>query len=366
MTVGKIRSTVLTTAVGLFVLLLAAAPIGPADAVGATDAAGSAGSAGSAGAAGGPGVVGEVGAASPRMPSNRSGLRWASGAFMNEQAPGMHNAFGRWRKAKTDLALTYTGRSTWTDIVNPAWLYASWVNAPQTLVLSSAPFPEQSQYSLAACSRGAYDHHWRRFGTNIARSGMASRTVVRLAWEFNGDWQQWAARRPADFIGCWRHIYRAAESRAPRLRWDWTVNRGSSEGVMTDPRKAWPGRKYVDIVGIDSYDGWPPVLDRTGWNAQYAGAYGLKFWADFARRKHKRLSVPEWGLFRGSAWAGHSGGDNPYYITKMFGFFKEQRGNLAYEAYFNDEEPEHLTALSVNPRGAAEYRRQIALARARR
>lgn len=128
------------------------------------------------------------------------------------------------------------------------------------------------------------------------------------------------------------------------------MNRGSSAGVMTDPRKAWPGKKYVDIVGVDTYDGWPAVLGRTGWNKQYKGAYGLKFWAEFARTKGKRLSVPEWGLYRGSNWAGHNGGDNPYYIKKMFGFFREQRGNLAYEAYFNDEIPEHLTALSVNPK----------------
>jgi hypothetical protein len=50
----------------------------------------------------------------------------------------------------------------------------------------------------------------------------------------------------------------------------------------------------------------------------------------------------------------------------MFGFFREQRGNLAYEAYFNDDNPEHLTALSVNRRGAAEYRRQIKKAKAPR
>jgi hypothetical protein len=305
-------------------------------------------------------------AASPRVPKDRSGLRWASGAFMTQQAPSMHNAFGTWRKAKTDLALTYTGRASWTDIVDPGWLLQDWENAPQTLVISSAPFPEQPRYSLAACARGAYDAQWRTFGRNMAASGLQSRTIVRLAWEFNGDWQQWAARRPKDFIGCWRHIFRAAESKARGLRWDWTVNRGSSEGVMEDPRKAWPGKKYVDIVGIDTYDGWPPVLGKAGWQAQYAGAYGLKFWADFARQKGRRLSVPEWGLYRGSAWAGHNGGDNPYYIRKMFGFFTEQRDNLAYEAYFNDEGVEHLTALSVNPKGAAEYRRQIKKARAPR
>ena len=333
MVVRKIRSALVVTTVGLFATVLLA---GPSE------------------------------AASPRIPKDRSGLLWPSGTFLTDQTAAEHDNFGTWRGAGTDVALTYTGRSTWTDIVNPGWLFAAWQNAPQTLVISSAPFPDRARYSLAACRRGSYDSQWRKFGTNAAASGLANRTIVRLAWEFNGDWQPWAARRPADFIGCWRRIFRAAESQAPGLRWDWTVNRGSSEGVMTDPRKAWPGKQYVDIVGIDTYDGWPPVLGRAGWNAQYGGAYGLKFWATFARSKGKRLSVPEWGLYRGSAWAGHSGGDNAYYIAKMFGFFREQRGNLAYETYFNDADPEHLTALSVNPRGAAEYRRQIKKAKAPR
>ncbi len=333
MTVRNIRSAVVATIIGLCAAVLLA---GPAE------------------------------ANSPKIPKHRSGLPWASGASMADQTPAGHNWFGRYRKAKTDLAMTYTGRSSWPEIVNPAWLYAEWKDAPHTLVISLAPFPEQPEYSLRACARGDYDIRWRRFGRNIAKTGLASRTIVRLAWEFNGDWQQWAARKPADFVGCWRHVFRAAESVAPGLRWDWTVNRGNSENVMSDPRKAWPGRKYVDYVGIDSYDGWPPVRGKIGWNAQYAGAYGLKFWADFARSKNRQLSVPEWGMFRGSAWAGHSGGDNPYYIRKMFGFFKEQRGNLAYETYFNDEDPEHLTALTVNPRGAAEYRRQIKQAKAAR
>jgi hypothetical protein len=332
-TVRNARAAVVATIVGLLVIGLSA---GPAD------------------------------AASPRVPKDRSGLRWASGVFVTRQVPSGHDKFGTWRRAKTDIALTYTGRSTWTEIVKPAWLYAYWQQAPQTLVITAPMFPEKSRYSLAACAKGSYDSQWRAFGANAAKSGMAARTIVRLGWEFNGSWQPWAARNPAHFVSCWRRIFTAAESRAPALRWDWTVNRGDSD-VMSDARDAWPGRKYVDIVGIDSYDGWPGVLRAADWNAHYAGAWGLKFWADFARRKGKRLSVPEWGLYPGTAWAGHNGGDNPLYIRRMFGFFKEQRGNLAYEAYFNDEDPAHASALdSANPRGAAEYRRQIAAARAPR
>jgi hypothetical protein len=297
-------------------------------------------------------------AVTPRVPHERSGMRWASGTFVSHQTRTKYDAFGRWRKAKTDVAVTFPGRGSWPEIVSPTWLYDDFKKSPTTLVLSLPPFPEKGRFSLRACARGSYDKQWRRFGTGIARAGLASRTVVRLGWEFNGSWVPWAAHDPQAFVGCWRRVFTAAESKAPKLRWDWTVNRGDGDALV-DARKAWPGKKYVDFVGIDSYDGWPPVLGKKGWNAQYAGAYGLKFWADFARRKGKRLSVPEWGLLPGTAWQGNNGGDNAYYIRKMFWFFNQQRGNLAYEAYFNDDDPSHKSALTLNPKGGKEYRKLI-------
>lgn len=311
----------------------------------------------------GPGAV-QADAVTPKIPSDRSGLRWASGAYVPTQVPAGHDDFGQWRRAHTDVALVFTGRSRWADIVEPTWLFEHWDGAPQTLVISSAPFPESSKFTMRGCARGAYNAHWRRFGDTVARSGQASRTVVRLAWEFNGSWVAWQARKPKEFVACWKNVFRSAESRAPKLRWDWTVNRGVGD-ALADATRAWPGRQYVDIVGVDTYDGYPPVLGAKGWNKQYAGKHGLKFWADFARRKGKRLSVPEWGLYPGTAWAGHNGGDNPYYIRKMFGFFTEQRGNLAYETYFSDDEPAHASSFGLNPLGGAEYRRQVVRARRR-
>jgi hypothetical protein len=312
-------------------------------------------------------LTGPAVGAPARIPATRSGLRWASGVYLPDYRPSAHNAFGTWRGARTDVALLYGGRADWAGVTNPTWLYTAWARSSQTLVISTAPFPESPDpahpaYTLARCGRGAYDAQWRQFGVHAAKAKLAGRIVVRLAWEFNGDWNPWAAYRPADFVRCWRRIFTAAESKAPGLRWDWTVNRGPS-AALRDPRAAWPGERYVDIVGIDSYDGYPAVTNEAGWQAQYAGAYGLKFWADFARRKGRRLSVPEWGLYPGTAWAGHNGGDNKFYIAKMFGFFRQQGDRMAYEAYFNSDDPSQAGALKLNPLGAREYRRQIGLSR---
>jgi hypothetical protein len=314
--------------------------------------------------------AGPAQAASPKVPAKNSGMRWASGVYLPDVRPSAHNAFGKWRGARTDVALVYSGRANWAAVVDPTWLYQAWGKASQTLVISAAPYPDQPDpdhptYTLAKCARGAYDSQWKRFGTSVTKAKMAKRTIVRLAWEFNGDWNPWSAYSPADFVGCWRKIFAAAESTAPGLRWDWTVNRGVS-AALDDPIDAWPGKRYVDIVGIDSYDGYPAVTNAATWNTQYSGPYGLKFWADFAKRKGKRLSLPEWGLYPGTAWAGHGGGDSSYYIAKMFGFFRQQGDRMAYEAYFNDDDPSQAGALSLNPRGAREYRRQIAKSKAPR
>ena len=302
-------------------------------------------------------------AASPKVPATRSGLLWPSGVYVPSALPKDVNAFGTWRKARTDVAVTYSGRSDWADVIDPSWLYSAWAKQTQTLVISSVPYPDSPTNSLADCAAGDYDSYWQQFGANVFASGMASRVIVRLAWEFNGDWNPWAASDPAAFVGCWQHVFTAAESVAPALRWDWTVNRGANPPLL-DARAAWPGKKYVDIIGIDSYDGYPAVTNAATWNEQYAGPYGLKFWAAFAKRKGRRLSVPEWGLYPGTAWKGH-GGNSPYYIQKMFGFFRQEGSQLAYEAYFDDPDPEHASALSLNPAAAKEYVKEVALSRKR-
>jgi hypothetical protein len=296
------------------------------------------------------------------VPAGRSGLAWASGAFIPGDNVARHTEFGNWRGAPTDVVVTWTGRWVWSDIVSPHWLLDRWSDSRQLISIGVPPFPEGEWGSLSRCASGEYDHHWRTFGRSMRDSGMAHRTVIRLGWEFTGFWYRWAARNPWEFAACWRRVHSAAESEAPGLRWDWTVHRGRSP-LGIDPRDAYPGDAYVDVVGVNSYDGWPGATDRNTWREHYAGDYGLKFWADFARQHGKKLSVPEWGVYPGSAWFGNNGGDNPYYIARMFGFFRKQADILAYESYFNETASYYAGALSLNPAAADEYRRQIRAAR---
>lgn len=292
---------------------------------------------------------------------NRSGEPWNSGVFFpgpNASKVAQHDAFATWRGNPVDVSVDWQARRTWDDITSPDWLYSTWAGTPQTKVFGVAMLPGRDEdATLATCAAGEHDAQWAEFGATLASYGLADEVVVRLGWEFNGDWYKWSASDPAAFAECWRHIHDAAETTAPELRWSWDVFRGPGKSVR-DAADAWPGDAYVDIVGIDDYDGWPAVTDEDSWQQHYSGPFGLRHWADFAAAHGKAVAVPEWGVHPGTAWEGHNGGDNEYYVEKMAGFFGEVRGNLAYEAYFNQSSERVAASLvgpTLNPLAAQRY-----------
>ena len=121
--------------------------------------------------------------------------------------------------------------------------------------------------SIRACAKGTYNAHWRQFGQMISSYGLGS-SIIRLGWEFNGNWYPWAATDPTAWAECWRQAVTSAWSTAPRLRWDWNVNRGVSS-ALADPTRAYPGNRYVSMIGIDSYD------SGRLWSAPEAGISSL-------------------------------------------------------------------------------------------
>lgn len=301
-----------------------------------------------------PAAAGMYGAARPVRYSH---LPWPSGVFVGGGDRATHEQFARWRGRSLDTIVTFTSRSTWNDIINPTYFLDRWKGTRYTKVFSLPPFPE-SGASMNSCAAGRYNAKWKQFARTVRHYGMDDEIIVRLGWEMNGDWFAWNARNPKKFVACWRNVVRSAESVAPKLRWDWTVNRGPGK-ALTDARRAYPGDRYVDFIGVDSYDAWPAVTNASSWNQHYASKYGLKFWLDFAKAHHKRFTVPEWGIHHGPSTLGVSGRDNPYYVTKMTSFFRRNAFHIGYEAYFNERDPYIANSLygpAQNPRAATAYR----------
>jgi hypothetical protein len=261
-----------------------------------------------------------------------SGLPWASGEWLINDSPSLAASFGSWRGRPVDVVDEWSARSTWQDIVNPSWLYKTWAGSPYTMSFGVAMLPSNvSGVSLDACAAGSYNSYWKQFGTNISSYGLGN-SIIRLGWEFNGNWYPWAATQPTTWAQCWRQIVTSARSTAPGLVWNWNVNRGVSSG-LSDPTQAYPGDAYVDMIGVDSYDWWPSATTDTGWQKQLNGTQGLNYWLSFAQAHGKMFSVPEWGNVSSSISSG-AGGDDPAYVQDMASFFQANSASLAYECNF--------------------------------
>ncbi len=267
--------------------------------------------------------------------SASTNLPWTSGVYLPNATPASVTAFGTWRGAPVNVATVWPNRGSWNDITNPAWLYRLWKGAPETMAFGVAMLPEKVPgVSLQACANGAYNSYWTQFGTNISAYGLG-KSIIRLGWEFNGNWYVWQATNPTVWAACWRQIVTSARTTAPGLQWDWNVNRGVSAGLI-DPTRAYPGNAYVNTIGVDSYDMWPPATTSANWQKQLNGTQGLNYWLAFAKAHGKKLSVPEWGnVMPGTVASGtNAGGDDPAYVNDMAGFFRANAASLAWESIF--------------------------------
>jgi hypothetical protein len=228
------------------------------------------------------------------------------------------------------VVTAWGNRASWNDVTDPAFLYKQWKGTAKTMAFGVAMLPEHvAGVSLQACAAGDYNAHWRQFGTDIAAYGLG-KSVIRLGWEFNGNWYAWQATNPATWAACWRQIVTSARTTAPNLQWDWNVNRGVSAG-LANPTLAYPGNAYVTTIGVDSYDMWPGATSAANWQKQLNGPQGLNYWLAFAKAHSKKFAVPEWDNV---TTGGSPGGDNPAYVNDMLSFFKTNAASIAYESVF--------------------------------
>ena len=183
--------------------------------------------------------------------------------------------------------------------------------------------------SLQSCANGSYDGYWREFGRVISSYGLGN-SIIRLGWEFNGNWYVWQASNPAIWAQCWRQIVSSARSAASGLQWDWNVERGVSSG-LANPELAYPGDAFVSTIGVDSYDSWPPATLAVGWQSQLKDKQGLEYWLAFAKKHGKQLAIPEWGNVDTGKSAG---GDDPQYVRDMRTFFAANAAEIAFECNF--------------------------------
>lgn len=123
----------------------------------------------------------------------------------------------------------------------------------------------QPAFAPAKILTGTYDPYIRATAKLIAGLGANCPIALRFDHEQNGYWYPWGvntegmpgtqAQRAADYIKMWRHVWRIFNSAgATNVLWTWSPNYQSLvHPKVPDLKATYPGRKYVDWVGIDAY-----------------------------------------------------------------------------------------------------------------
>lgn len=102
---------------------------------------------------------------------------------------------------------------------------------------------------LAQIAGGAYDRYVRNFAAAVKSFGHP--IVLSFAHEMNGTWYPWGrpGATPAQFKSAWRRIHVIfARGHVTNVTWSWDPSHSG-----TPASQWWPGRRYVDWVGIDGY-----------------------------------------------------------------------------------------------------------------
>jgi hypothetical protein len=218
----------------------------------------------------------------------------------------------------------------WRTIDDPSWWCNQWRDSDRTVIYSVAILPDD-RLTLEQGAAGVYNGHWRQFGETMVKHGCGS-AILRLGWEFNGRYYAWAAGGKEEvFAEYWREIVSALEAvDGTSFEFEWSPIAGN---YNADVELAYPGDAYVDIIGLSSYDTSNADTDspESRWAHRVNEKVGLRWHKKFAAERGKPISFPEWGLtVRPNDDLG--GGDNPYYIERMFEWF--WANDVVYMSYF--------------------------------
>lgn len=283
-------------------------------------------------------------------------VTWLSGARVGP-TPADLDAFGVFRNRPLDLTLYFVDRTVgWPGVVEPGWPLDMLRGSPLRLILALPLYPE-GQGNNSDCAAGAYDSEWQKLGPYLRNYGREN-SIIRLGWGPNDSEHLWRADADAsEWVSCFQRVVDAIRAGGidPEIAWDFNPS-GDPVATDLDPYSAYPGDDYVDYVGIEEFDRYPPSLTRAEWQDKCEGETGLCTLLDFARAHGKRLGIPEWGV---AACSPDGGGDNPDYITWMFEFLVDNADAVGFELYY-EEGGDICSGLSgtntQNPRSAERYR----------
>ncbi len=296
----------------------------------------------------------------------RSGLPWHSGVWTGVVMSASRMAMAEsWAGRPFDFVTMYPGYGSWAEMADSGWTSMLLRGYKGRFAYGLPLLPSNRRGQWNDVLSGQHDYVFRKIAREL-RAGGRGDAAIRVGLEANGDWFAWGvtADTADEFRTAFRRVVTIMNAESPGLTFWFDVSAGyglrGQKNRMDALTLLYPGDRYVDGISMDHYDFYEL---RTVNAATWARAVkpvkgpGLADAVAFARAHKKGFAVPEWGVHGGS---GIGGGDNPYFIQKMYNFFMANRDVLVFECYFNEPDPYIRNALFSPvqmPKSSAAYRR---------
>jgi hypothetical protein len=274
-----------------------------------------------------------------------SGLRWHSGSWTGWSLQKA-NGWGPWRGRTSDCVTNYPSYQTWAEMDDSGWVHDVHGAFPGFYNYGLAMLPTNRYGQWDDVLSGAYDSIFLEIANGIKNAGHAN-SAIRVGLEMNGNWFAWSATyaQRESYKSAFRRIVDLFRSVSTSFKfgYGWSAGpfpQGTPGG--TTPSQAFdlfnPGDAYWDFLDIDHYD-WDEIQadNDTEWvqALRPSGGVGIGHALDWVRTKSgKGLAIAEWGCATKAFSV--PGGDNPFFIRKMWDFFNSCTDVLVYEAYFNE------------------------------
>ena len=179
-------------------------------------------------------------AAAPVMPSVAKAQPQRSVGIVTYNIEIFDQACG----CRPDLAVRYVQMSNPPDLTSAKTM----IRNGAVPMLEIEPFTQPLDGIIA----GDDDTWLTAYAKDVRR--LHAPVLLSFAPEPNGGWYPWGDREVSagTYIRAWRHVVRVFRGAgAGNARWVWVVNRSYPGSAKLS--SLWPGRAYVDMLGIDGY-----------------------------------------------------------------------------------------------------------------
>jgi mannan endo-1,4-beta-mannosidase len=171
--------------------------------------------------------------------------------LFEDDAPTSYQPVGRFAKTTgrhPNIALYF---SKWQQPFGTSFAQEAWANGAVVLVQMD-PFTAR----LSKIAAGKQDFYLKDFANEVR--AFRHPVIISFAHEMNGSWYPWGMGRakPREFRRAWRHVVKVFRHyKADNVTWLWAIH--SIGANLTTMHHYWPGKKYVNWVGLDGYYAQP-------------------------------------------------------------------------------------------------------------